>query len=87
MKINWSEYLSAILPNEFIPKNGIDSLIIYVRELKILVQLEELLQELSPEILSDIMDWDIILNYVNLLDQRFLDADFVGKNLKKNINI
>lgn len=62
--------------------NGIENLGVYISELKILIGIEKLQQSLKEQILKDYMDWQILLDYVGYLDQRYSNANFVISFLK-----
>uniref|UniRef100_A0A915EE25 Uncharacterized protein n=1 Tax=Ditylenchus dipsaci TaxID=166011 RepID=A0A915EE25_9BILA len=61
--INWSRYIQAILPKEVLEKlsGGVSA---------------NPLHEPVCQVLSDFMDWRVILSDVGYLDERFLDAGF-----------
>ncbi|KAI1732327.1 peptidase family m13 domain-containing protein [Ditylenchus destructor] len=76
--INWSRYIQAIMPKEISERlpNGIASITIHVSGVEIIKQYEQLARNLSGQVLSDFMDWRVILSDIGYLDDRFLDAGF-----------
>ncbi|KAH7716178.1 Protein NEP-1 [Aphelenchoides avenae] len=76
--INWHRYAQAFLPEEVLDSFGgdIPSMMVHVQSLECIRKLEHLSRNLSAQVLSDLLDWRIILNYANFLDDRFLEARF-----------
>lgn len=58
-------------------KNNLNSETIYVFEIEIIRQIEDLIQTLTKQQIQDYMDWHIILSSLDSLDERFMEIKFV----------
>ncbi|KAL3113067.1 hypothetical protein niasHT_013532 [Heterodera trifolii] len=77
--INWPKYLKNILPNEVISRRyseAIGTVKVRIAEVQLIKKFEKLARSLSGQILSDYMDWKVILSGIGHLDNRFLEAQF-----------
>ncbi|KAI1723785.1 peptidase family m13 domain-containing protein [Ditylenchus destructor] len=71
--INWTRYISSILPDEVKQRfvGGIPTVTLQINKMRIVRAYDQLLRALPAQVLSDYMDWKIILNELPWLDERF----------------
>nr|CAD2180784.1 unnamed protein product [Meloidogyne enterolobii] len=77
--INWVRYLQNILPQQVLLQkypDGVATVEARISEVTLIKKFDRLAQNLSGQVLSDYMDWKLILSEVTYLDDRFLDVGF-----------
>uniref|UniRef100_A0A915N8Z4 Peptidase M13 N-terminal domain-containing protein n=1 Tax=Meloidogyne javanica TaxID=6303 RepID=A0A915N8Z4_MELJA len=77
--INWVRYLQNILPQQVLLQkypDGVANVEARISEVTLIKKFDRLAQNLSGQVLSDYMDWKLILSEVTYLDDRFLDVGF-----------
>uniref|UniRef100_A0A914HJ26 Uncharacterized protein n=1 Tax=Globodera rostochiensis TaxID=31243 RepID=A0A914HJ26_GLORO len=77
--INWPRYLRRILPDEVLIRkfsNAIGTVEARISEVELIRKFEKLARNLSGQMLSDYMDWKVILAEIVHLDSRYMEAQF-----------
>ncbi|KAI1693080.1 peptidase family m13 domain-containing protein [Ditylenchus destructor] len=79
--IDWTYYMMSVLPEEIKGRfNGnIAAIPLLLIKQSALEAFDDLIRTLPDQVLSDYMDWKVILNELSWLDQRFLTATLLSQ--------
>ncbi|KAI1696729.1 peptidase family m13 domain-containing protein [Ditylenchus destructor] len=87
--IDWTYYMMSVLPEEIKGRfNGnIAAIPLLLIKQSALEAFDDLIRTLPDQVLSDYMDWKVILNELSWLDQRFLTATLLHQSIMSGTTI